>query len=128
MLCVHGDTLCTRDTGYLRLRSVLRTGSVRWLGAHLPLAVSSAIGRRLRRASVHAIAAKLPDEKTVQRAAAELLATTHRADALLCGHAHAFRDERLDGGARWIVLDAFGGGRDVARLGSGGELELGPSS
>lgn len=122
VLCLHGDVLCTRDAGYLRLRRALRRPSVRWLGTHLPHAVSSSIARRLRRASVRAIAAKLPEEKTVQRAAAELVARAHRADTVLCGHAHAFRDERLDCGARWVVLDAFGAGRDVAALGARGAL------
>ena len=31
VLCVHGDTLCTRDIGYQRLRRVLRSKSVTWL-------------------------------------------------------------------------------------------------
>jgi UDP-2,3-diacylglucosamine hydrolase len=119
VLCVHGDTLCTRDTGYLRLRRVMRSGPVQWLGPRLPLWMGRALARRLRRASVQAIAAKLPDEKSVQPAAADRLARAHRADVVLCGHAHAFRDERLDCGARWVVLDAFGGERDAARFEAG---------
>ena len=120
VLCVHGDTLCTRDAGYLRLRRVLRSAPVRALGPRLPLWLSSAIARRMRRASVSVIAKKLPDEKSLQRAAAELLARHHSASTVLCGHAHAFRDEPLASGARWIVLDAFGGARDVACFGAEG--------
>lgn len=124
ILCIHGDTLCTRDSGYLRLRRVMRSGLVRWIAPRAPLWFATAVARRLRRASVSAIARKLPDEKTMQPAAAELLAAAHRSSALLCGHAHAFRDETLASGARWVVLDAFGGGRDVARFEAAGAFSI----
>jgi hypothetical protein len=70
----------------------------------------------LRRASVRAIAAKLPDEKSIQRDAVAEAAREHRAAIVLCGHAHAFRDEKV-GETRWIVLDAFGGARDQTLVG-----------
>lgn len=119
MLCLHGDTLCTKDHGYQRLRAVLRSRPVRALAPRLPYFVSRALARRLRRASVQAIAAKPPDEKSIQREAVEAAAREHRASIVLCGHAHSFRDEFV-GEARWIVLDAFGGEHGVLRLGNGG--------
>ena len=112
MLCVHGDTLCTKDKGYQRLRSVLRSRPLLWLAPRLPYWFSRAIARRLRRASVRAIAAKLPDEKSIQRDAVAAAAREHSTSIVLCGHAHQFRDERV-GETRWIVLDAFGGVRHV---------------
>lgn len=111
--CVHGDTLCTLDRGYQRLRRALRLLPMRWLSRHVPLPIARAIARRLRRASTRAIAVKPAAEKSVQPAAAAALARAQRADCVVAGHAHAFRDERLPDGARWIVLDAFGGARDV---------------
>jgi UDP-2,3-diacylglucosamine hydrolase len=108
MLCVHGDTLCTKDRGYQRLRRVLRSRPLLWLAPRLPYGLARVLARRLRRASVKAIAEKLPDEKSIQRDAVAEAAREHRAAIVLCGHAHAFRDERV-GEARWIVLDAFGG-------------------
>lgn len=122
MLCVHGDTLCTKDTGYQRLRSVLRSRSVLWLAPRLPFWFSRTVARRLRRASVRAIAAKLPDEKSIQRDAVAAAAREERASIVLCGHAHAFRDETV-GETRWIVLDAFGGRCDVLQVAKAG-LEL----
>jgi len=113
---VHGDTLCTLDTAYQRLRRVVRSKPVTWLAPRLPLAVGSAIARRLRRASVSAVARKPSEEKSVQRDAAEALARESGADLLVCGHVHEFRDETLAAGARWIVLDAFGGARDALIL------------
>lgn len=117
MLCVHGDTLCTRDAGYQRLRAVLRSRALLWLAPRLPFVLSRAIARRLRRASVKAVAAKYADEKSIQRDAVAAAAREHGAAIVLCGHAHEFRDERV-GETRWIVLDAFGGARDRLVLGA----------
>lgn len=114
---VHGDTLCTKDHAYQRLRRIVRSPAVTWLAPRLPLAVGTAIARRMRRASVSAVARKPVEEKTVQRDAADTLARDVKADLLVCGHVHEFRDETLASGARWIVLDAFGGARDTLLLG-----------
>ncbi|MBK7643956.1 MAG: UDP-2,3-diacylglucosamine diphosphatase [Planctomycetes bacterium] len=119
MLCVHGDTLCTKDTGYQRLRRVLRSPPMLWIAPRLPYWFARALARRLRRASVRAIAAKLPDEKSIQRDAVEAAAREHHASIVLCGHAHEFRDERV-GDTRWLVLDAFGGSRGELLVASGG--------
>ena len=122
---VHGDLLCTRDHAYQRLRRVLRSKPLMWLAPRLPLPVGAFIASRLRRASVQALQSKLSDEKSMQETAARELAQATGADVVICGHAHRAQDERLSSGPRWIVLDAFGGERDAARLTSGGELCLG---
>jgi UDP-2,3-diacylglucosamine hydrolase len=124
-LAIHGDLLCTLDRGYQNLRRVLRSRPLLWLAPRLPLAVGAGIGRRLRRASVQAIQEKLPEEKAMQASAARAAASAARAGSLICGHAHSAKDLRLEGGARWIVLDAFGGERDAAGIEPSGELLLG---
>lgn len=116
ILFVHGDTLCTRDLAYQRLRRVLRSKPVGWLAPRMPLSIGTRVARRLRRASVRAVAAKLPEEKSIQREAVVDAARAARCATLVCGHAHAFRDETLEGGLRFLVLDAFGGPRDVLRF------------
>ena len=118
MLCVHGDTLCKKDKGYQRLRRVLRSRPMLWLAPRLPFWFSRAVAKRLRRASVRAIALKLPDEKSIQREAVAAAALVHRTSIVLCGHAHAFRDETV-GETRWLVLDAFGGDRAVLEVSRG---------
>jgi UDP-2,3-diacylglucosamine hydrolase len=122
VVLIHGDELCTRDKAYQRLRKVVRSRMVTGLAPRLPLPVATRIARALRRTSVRAVAAKPPHDKAVQEAAARLNAETHHADAVVCGHAHAFRDMRLQTGPRWIVLDAFGGDRDVLEIDASGEL------
>lgn len=125
VLLVHGDLECTRDHGYQRLRRVVRSRPVRGLARVLPLWIALPVARRLRRASVQAIASKLPEDKSIQPAAIASRAQVHAAQVVVCGHAHAFRDELLTTVAlagqpaetvRWIVLDAWGGARAVLWL------------
>lgn len=123
LLFVHGDELCTLDRGYLRLRRVVRSRPVTWLAPRVPLGIAVRIARRLRRASTEAVRAKPIEEKSMQTEAARSLAALERAGTVICGHAHEFRDRELPGGARWIVLDAYGGRRDALLVGAGGRVE-----
>jgi UDP-2,3-diacylglucosamine hydrolase len=125
-LLIHGDELCTLDRGYQRLKRVLRSPAVAWTAPRLPGPISLAVARRLRRASVRALAHKPRAEATQQPEAVLALAAAHAAEVVVCGHAHAFRDERLRGstaGVRWIVVGAFGTPNDLLRVGAGGRLQ-----
>lgn len=124
VVLVHGDTLCTRDHAYQRYRRISHSAAVRGLALSLPLFISSRIARRLRRVSIQAVAEKLPEEKALQTDAAIRLAAERDASTVVCGHAHEARDERVPEGPRWIVLDAFGGERDVLTVNCDGDLEL----
>jgi len=122
ILLIHGDELCTKDLGYQRLKRRIRSSPVRALARALPLPIATRVARKLRRSSMQALSVKLPEEKAMQADACVELARLHRARTVVCGHAHAFRDERLSDGTRWIVLDAFGGARDVLEVDPDGEL------
>lgn len=125
VLFVHGDELCTRDLGYQRLRRVLRSGPVQFVAPRLPLAVATRVAKRLRRASVRALEVKLDDEKAMQSEACRGVARQERATVVVCGHAHAGRDESLAEGPRWLVLDAFQAGpRDLFAVERDGSLAL----
>jgi UDP-2,3-diacylglucosamine hydrolase len=122
VLFVHGDELCTLDTNYLRLRAVVRSRPVLWLAPRIPLPVATRIARRLRRASTQALVVKPVEEKSMQLSAAEAVARETRADLVVCGHAHEYRVQELASGARWIVLDAFGGEHDVLHVAGAKDL------
>jgi UDP-2,3-diacylglucosamine hydrolase len=143
ILWIHGDELCTRDAGYQRLKRVLRSPTVQWLAPRLPRPFALGLARRLRKASVQALAAKPDADKEQQREAAYSLATLADCATVVVGHAHRHRDElvqpppgtsllvggsrsasRSAQGVRWIVLDAFGGERDLLEVGPGGRLTL----
>lgn len=119
---LHGDELCTLDRRYQRLRSVLRSRPLRGFAAALPRPLLTLVARRLRRASRRAVAAKPRAETAQQPQACRDWARALAADVLVCGHAHRFRDERLPGGPRWLVVDAFGGRHDTLRLAEDGTL------
>jgi UDP-2,3-diacylglucosamine hydrolase len=110
---VHGDTLCTKDHAYQRLRRVLRSRTVRTLAPRLPLPVGMFLARRLRRSSTRAVARKLSATKELQRDAVARLAETADAQLVVCGHVHEARDEAIGARARLVVLSAFGAPRDA---------------
>ncbi|MEO0650661.1 MAG: UDP-2,3-diacylglucosamine diphosphatase [Planctomycetota bacterium] len=121
-LVIHGDELCTLDVGYQRLRRVLRSFPVRWSSTHMPLWLGRQVARRLRRASTAALETKPKAEAQQQPDAVRALAAEAGTQLVVCGHAHEFRDERLPDGPRWIVVDAFGGQRDLLEATEDGEL------
>lgn len=108
---VHGDGLCILDLGYQRLRKVWRMGAVRAASRLVPLFVARAVARRLRRRSERAKPLKLAEERAIRPEAVDALVRATAASLVVCGHAHEPRDEILAGGARWIVVGAFGEGR-----------------
>jgi len=127
VLFVHGDELCTLDRRYQRMKRVLRSAPMLWAVPRIPTPVALGIARRLRRASVQAVAAKTEAEKEQQPNEAVRMARAAGCTTIVCGHAHRFRDERVDS-VRWIVLDAFGGKRDLLRIGPGGSIEASSST
>jgi UDP-2,3-diacylglucosamine hydrolase len=51
VLLMHGDSLCTSDIAYMRLRKVLRNPVSLWLLQHLSLSKRRQLGRKLRNES-----------------------------------------------------------------------------
>lgn len=51
VLLMHGDSLCTTDLAYMRLRKVLRNPLTLWLLRNLPLAKRQKLARKLRNES-----------------------------------------------------------------------------
>jgi len=133
VLCVHGDELCVREPGYLRLRRILRSRGLRALARVAPLWFASAVGRSLRE---RYSGARGPRRATrgPQPDAALAAAWSAGAALVLSGHSHAPEDVSLPGtrlvavepgrpAVRWITLGAFGDGADVVRLGPGVEVQ-----
>jgi UDP-2,3-diacylglucosamine hydrolase len=119
-LLVHGDELCTLDTSYQRLRRFLRSRVVTGLLLRMPLFATLWLARRLRAKSKRAVGGKLPEEMAMQVDVVLELARRSGASSLVCGHAHRWRDDLLDEGVRWVVLDAFGGSLDCLQVQPGG--------
>ncbi len=124
VLLIHGDELCTLDLPYQRLKRVLRSRAVLGAAPWVPAPLALWIARRLRRASMQALETKPAADQEQQQDAVRCLCGRHGCGALVCGHAHRSRDVRLPGGPRWLVLGAFGEGRDLVRVGPAGALQV----
>ena len=132
ILCLHGDELCVREAGYLRLRAIMRSRPFRALSRVAPLWFARWVGRRLRSSFSGSKGPRNP-ERGPQADAALAAAKAAGASILVTGHTHVFEDRILPGpeGIRWVTLGAFGDGRDVGRIvdrPEGATLEVGDAT
>lgn len=107
VLLMHGDTLCTRDEGYQKLRRILRHPLTLFVLRHLPLASRQKLARKLRSESRQQTRAKAMDITDVTEAEVERELRAARATTLIHGHTHrpAHHELLLDGQpAERIVL------------------------
>ena len=107
VLLMHGDTLCTRDEGYQKLRRILRHPLTLFVLRHLPLASRQKLARKLRSESRQQTRAKAMDITDVTEAEVERELRAARVTTLIHGHTHrpAHHELLLDGqAAERIVL------------------------
>jgi len=107
VLLMHGDTLCTRDEGYQKLRRILRNPLTLFVLRHLPLASRQKLARKLRNESRQQTRAKAMDITDVTEAEVEREMRAARVTTLIHGHTHrpARHELLLDGQpAERIVL------------------------
>lgn len=107
VLLMHGDTLCTRDEGYQKLRRILRNPLTLFILRHLPLATRQKLACKLRSESRQQTRAKALEITDVTEAEVEREMRAARVTTLIHGHTHrpARHELRLDGQpAERIVL------------------------
>ncbi|WP_338544624.1 UDP-2,3-diacylglucosamine diphosphatase [Pseudomonas benzopyrenica] len=99
VLLMHGDTLCTRDEGYQKLRRILRHPLTLFVLRHLPLASRQKLARKLRSESRQQTRAKAMDITDVTEAEVERELRAARVTTLIHGHTHrpAHHELLLDG-------------------------------
>lgn len=107
VLLMHGDSLCTRDVGYLRLRRVLRNPLTLWILRHLSLASRQRLARKLRNESKAQTQLKATEIIDVTPEEIPQVMAAHGVRTLIHGHTHrpAIHKLTIDGEpARRIVL------------------------
>ncbi|TWI53792.1 UDP-2,3-diacylglucosamine hydrolase [Pseudomonas duriflava] len=107
ILLMHGDSLCTQDEAYMRLRRWLRNPFSRWALSALPLTTRRKLARKLRNESKMQTRQKAMDITDVTPAEVEHVLRENKAHILIHGHTHrpAIHSFELDGHpARRIVL------------------------
>ncbi|WP_375739553.1 UDP-2,3-diacylglucosamine diphosphatase [Pseudomonas boanensis] len=107
VLLMHGDSLCTRDEAYMRLRRWLRNPVSLWILRNLPLRTRHKLARKLRNESRMQTRQKTTEITDVTAEEIPKILREHGARTLIHGHTHrpACHDFALDGQpARRIVL------------------------
>lgn len=107
VLLMHGDSLCTRDEGYMRLRRLLRNPLILFVLRNLPLATRRKLARKLRNESRTQTRMKASDIIDVTPELIPGVLAEHRVRTLIHGHTHrpATHDLEVDGQpAKRIVL------------------------
>ncbi|WP_276850918.1 UDP-2,3-diacylglucosamine diphosphatase [Enterobacter oligotrophicus] len=88
VLIMHGDTLCTDDTGYLAFRAKVHTPWIQKLFLALPLFIRSRIATRMRAGSKAANSSKSMTIMDVNPQAVVNVMEKHRVQWLIHGHTH----------------------------------------
>ncbi|TBU87001.1 UDP-2,3-diacylglucosamine diphosphatase [Phytopseudomonas dryadis] len=107
VLLMHGDSLCTLDVGYMRMRRWLRNPLSLFILRHLPLATRRRLARKLRNESRAQTRLKASDIVDVTPAEVRRVMAAHGVRTLIHGHTHrpATHEWQIDGqAARRIVL------------------------
>ncbi|CEG51919.1 MAG TPA: UDP-2,3-diacylglucosamine diphosphatase [Pseudomonas sp.] len=107
VLLMHGDSLCTRDEGYMRLRRLLRNPLSLFILRHLPLSTRRKLARKLRNESRAQTRMKAWDIIDVTPELIPRVLAEHGVRTLIHGHTHrpATHELEVDGRpARRIVL------------------------
>ncbi|WP_313290703.1 UDP-2,3-diacylglucosamine diphosphatase [Stutzerimonas nitrititolerans] len=107
VLLMHGDSLCTRDEGYMRLRRLLRNPLSLFILHHLSLARRQKLAQKLRSTSREETRMKASDIVDVTPDEVIRAMRKHKVRTLIHGHTHrpATHSLQIDGqAARRIVL------------------------
>ncbi|MCY1447001.1 UDP-2,3-diacylglucosamine hydrolase [compost metagenome] len=107
VLLMHGDSLCTQDQAYMRLRRWLRNPVTLFILRHLPLATRHKLARKLRKESRMQTRQKAAEITDVTPEEIPRILRQYGVRTLIHGHTHrpASHELELDGrSARRIVL------------------------
>lgn len=88
VLLMHGDSLCTSDAAYMRMRRLLRNPLSLWLLRHLPLAKRHALARKLRKESQLQTRQKAANIIDVTPSEVPRLMSKYGVRTLIHGHTH----------------------------------------
>ncbi|MGE8354725.1 MAG: UDP-2,3-diacylglucosamine diphosphatase [Pseudomonas protegens] len=107
VLLMHGDSLCTRDEAYMRMRRYLRNPLSLWILRHLPLRTRRKLARKLRNESRAQTRMKANDIVDVTPDEVPRVMQEHGVHTLVHGHTHRPAIHKLQIGeqaAKRIVL------------------------
>ena len=116
VLLMHGDTLCTQDTAYLRARKFAHNKIVQTLFLWLPLSLRKKIAARARQASAKHTGNTKTSIMDVTQSEVERIMQKHQVNYLIHGHTHRPDIHHFNSANQnktRIVLPAWHGGGTV---------------
>ena len=104
-LLIHGDSLCTDDVNYQKLKKVLRNPIVKFIFLHLPKSTRLKLTGQLRKKSIEAQSYKSETIMNVNQLAADKLMMKYYRYDLIHGHTHRQNTHIMDGYTRYVLGD-----------------------
>lgn len=104
VLLMHGDSLCTSDRSYIRLRRVLRNPLILFILRNLPLRTRQRLAGDLRQKSKTSTRMKATDITDVNPDEVNRVMTQYKVRTLIHGHTHRPAIHDLEGKKQRIVL------------------------
>ncbi|MDB4037976.1 UDP-2,3-diacylglucosamine diphosphatase [Candidatus Thioglobus sp.] len=104
-LLIHGDSLCTDDINYQKLKKVLRNPLVQYIFLRLPKKIRLKLTGQLRKKSVEAQSYKSSKIMDVNQQATDLLMSEYPGHDLIHGHTHRQNTHTMKNYTRYVLGD-----------------------
>ncbi len=108
VLLMHGDTLCTDDHAYQRLRRIVRNPFVQWVLRHLSLKRRNALAAQIREGSKAHITRTAPMIMDVNADTVIAEFNRYRVDTLVHGHTHRPAIHQVQAAGRVVTRIVLG--------------------
>ena len=104
-LLIHGDSLCTDDLNYQKLKKVLRNPIIQFVFLRLPKTFRLKLTGQLRKKSIEAQSYKSEELMDVNQASTDLLMSNYPGFDLIHGHTHRQKTHSDEKYTRYVLGD-----------------------
>ena len=104
-LLIHGDSLCTDDVDYQKLKKILRNPIIQFFFLHLPKNLRLKLTGQLRKKSIEAQSYKSAHIMDVNQSAVAKLMTKYPNTDLIHGHTHRQNTHKMGRYTRYVLGD-----------------------
>ncbi len=104
-LLIHGDSLCTDDVSYQKLKKILRNPIIQFIFLHLSKNLRLKLTGQLRKKSIDAQSYKSEKIMDVNQSAVDELMTNYSDTDLIHGHTHRQNIHRMERYTRYVLGD-----------------------
>ena len=104
-ILIHGDSLCTDDVDYQRLKKVLRNPVIQFIFLNLPKNLRLKLTGQLRKKSIEAQIYKSEKIMDVNQSTVDALMTKYPNMDLIHGHTHRQNTHKMDRYTRYVLGD-----------------------